>query len=76
VSAFLRNRAVHRFDDWRFVETAANGQPAFAHYIRSFDGSFECSGLFVISIRTDGIDSITRFRDNGLLSCFGVPERV
>ena len=76
VNAFLRNRAVHRFDDWRFVETAANGQPAFAYYIRSFDGSFERSGLFVISIRADGIDSITRFRDNGLLSRFGVPERV
>ncbi len=75
VGAFLRRRSVRRFDDWRFVATGANGQPAFAYYLRGADG-FVRSGLFVVSVRPDGIDSITRFRDDGLLSRFGVPDRL
>ncbi|MGH9058845.1 MAG: nuclear transport factor 2 family protein, partial [Acidimicrobiales bacterium] len=76
IGTFLRNRARHRFDDWRLVKTRANGQPALAYYIRGADWAFIRSGLFVISMRADGIDSITRFHDDGLLSRFGVPEQV
>ncbi len=77
IGSFLRDRARHRFDDWRFVETRANGQPALAYYIGDGDGAFIRSGLFVISARADGIESITRFHDgDGLLSRFGVPEQV
>ena len=77
IGAFLRDRALHRFDDWRFVETRANGQPALAYFIRRADGAFIRSGLFVVSVREDGIESITRFHDDdGLLSRFGVPEQV
>lgn len=76
IGAFLRDRARHRFDDWRFVETGANRQPALAYYIRDADGVFGRRGLFVVSVRADGIESITRFHDDGLLSRFGVPEQV
>ncbi|MGH2867992.1 MAG: RNA polymerase subunit sigma-70 [Solirubrobacteraceae bacterium] len=76
IGTFLRDRARHRFDDWRFVETGANGQPALAYYIRGADGVFSRRGLFVVSVRGDRIESITRFHDDGLLSRFGVPERV
>ncbi len=77
IGAFLRHRSRHRFGDWRFVETRANRQPALAYYMRDADSVFRPSGLFVVSVRADGIESITRFPDHdGLLSRFRVPERV
>jgi RNA polymerase sigma-70 factor (ECF subfamily) len=76
IGTFLRDRALHRFGDWRFVETRANGQPALAYYIGDADGVFARSGLFVVSVREDRIESITRFHEDGMLSRFGVPEQV
>ncbi len=32
--------------------------------------------MFVVALRDGGIVSITRFRDDGILSRFGVPERL
>jgi RNA polymerase sigma-70 factor (ECF subfamily) len=75
VGAFLRERHRRRAP-WRFVETGANGQPAYAYYLL-VDGRWERSGLFVMSVRDDGVESVTRFPDNGgLLSRFGVPESL
>jgi len=77
VRRFLRERHLVRKDPWRFVATAANGQPAYAYYLVSErDGGWRRSGLFVIGARSDGIDSLTRFHDNGLLARFGVPDRL
>jgi hypothetical protein len=33
-------------------------------------------GLFVLGVRGDGIASITRFPDDGLLGRWGVPETL
>jgi hypothetical protein len=57
------------------VATGANGQPAYAYYLL-VDGRWERSGLFVMSVRGDGIESVTRFYDGGLLSRFDVPETL
>ncbi len=75
IAAFLRDRARHRFGDWRLLETRANAQPAFAYYLEDEHG-WRCAGLFVVAVRGDRVASITRFRDNGLLSRFGVPARL
>jgi RNA polymerase sigma-70 factor, ECF subfamily len=73
VGAFLRERHLNRAP-WRFVACGANGQPAYAYYLL-VDGRWERSGLFVVSVRDDGVASVTRFPDDdGLLSRFGVPE--
>ena len=77
IGEFLRDRAVRRFDDWRFVETRANGQPAFAYYLRSSgDEDYARSGLFVLGLVDGGIASITRFPEGPWLAEFGLPERV
>jgi ketosteroid isomerase-like protein len=77
IGEFLRDRVGHRFEDWRLVETRANGQPAFAYYLRADDGDgYERGGLFVIGLAGARIASITRFPDAPWLSEFGVPERV
>jgi hypothetical protein len=34
------------------------------------------SGLFVMSVRDDGVESVTRFYDGGLRSRFDVPETL
>jgi RNA polymerase sigma-70 factor (ECF subfamily) len=75
VARFLRARHGGRKGPWRFVAAPANGQPAYAYYLRQGD-RFVRSGLFVVGVRSDGIASITRFHDDGLLSRFGVPETL
>lgn len=74
VGRFLRSRHLGRKGPRRFVATGANGQPAFAYYIQDA-GGWSRAGIFVVALRAGGIASITRFRDDGLLSRFGVPER-
>lgn len=75
VGRFLRSRHLGRKGPWRFVATGANGQPAFAYYIQDTKG-WSRAGIFVVALRAGGIASITRFRDDGILSRFGVPERL
>jgi RNA polymerase sigma-70 factor (TIGR02960 family) len=76
IGRFLHQRLVGRGDaGWRFVATGANRQPAYAYYLRR-DGAWERSGLFVIGVREDGVESVTRFRDGGLLDRFGVPATL
>jgi hypothetical protein len=76
VERFLRERHMaRRGAPWRFVATGANGQPAYAYYVLA-EGRWERSGLFVMSVREDGVESVTRFNDGGLLSRFGVPETL
>ena len=76
VERFLRERQLGRLPRrWRFVATRANGQPAFAYYLSDGDGWVR-DGMFVVGVRADGIESITRFHDEGLLDRFEVPERL
>ena len=75
IDAFLRERLAIRGRPWRFVATAANGQPAFAYYIQDREGWARC-GLLVVGVSGDGITSITRFKDEGLLDRFDLPVRL
>jgi RNA polymerase sigma-70 factor (TIGR02960 family) len=78
VAGFLHRRMVERAgmaSSWRFVAFGANLQPALAYYLER-DGGWVRSGAFVIGVRPDGIASITRFHDDGLLDRFGVPARL
>jgi RNA polymerase sigma-70 factor (ECF subfamily) len=62
---------------WRFVATGANGQPAFAYYLADGErGGWVRQGLLVVGVGGDGITSVTRFRDDGLLDRFDLPARL
>jgi RNA polymerase sigma-70 factor (TIGR02960 family) len=77
IGEFLRERTARRYEDWQFVETRANGQPAFAYYLRSEDdGAHVRGGLFVIGLAGGGVASITRFPDGPWVDEFGVPARL
>ncbi|MFZ1996429.1 MAG: sigma-70 family RNA polymerase sigma factor [Solirubrobacteraceae bacterium] len=76
IDAFLRARHLARLPRrWRFHPVAANLQPAYAYYFEG-DGGWTRAGMFVIGARPDGIESITRFHDGGLLDRFGAPARL
>jgi RNA polymerase sigma-70 factor (TIGR02960 family) len=57
------------------VPTRANGQPAFAVYLRAPTGISHGTGLFVLTLTGDRICAITRF-DNSALPWFGLPRSL
>jgi RNA polymerase sigma-70 factor (ECF subfamily) len=76
VEKFLRERSEYRLPRrWRFVACGANLQPAYAFYMEE-DREWVRSGLLVLSVRPDGIASITRFHDRGLLDRFDLPQTL
>jgi RNA polymerase sigma-70 factor (ECF subfamily) len=52
------------------VPTRANGQPAFATYVRG-----HATGLLVLTLAGDQISAYTRF-DSGVLRWFGLPRTL
>jgi RNA polymerase sigma-70 factor (ECF subfamily) len=73
--------AIRRFFSWawgppstdgvRLVPTAANGQPAFLHYVRGEHPSeLVAHGLLVLTLAEDAIAVVTVFRDPALVSAF------
>jgi RNA polymerase sigma-70 factor (ECF subfamily) len=57
------------------VPTRANGQPAFAAYLRAPTGIRHGTGLFVLTLSGDRIRAFTRF-DNVVLPWFGLPRSL
>jgi RNA polymerase sigma-70 factor (ECF subfamily) len=51
--------------------TRANGQPAFACYLRS-----QAWGVMVLTLSGSEVDEITLFADPALPGRFGLPERL
>lgn len=57
------------------VPRRANGQPAFGAYLRTSTGNRDGSGLFVLTLASDGICAFTRF-DKSVLPWFGLPRAL
>jgi RNA polymerase sigma-70 factor (TIGR02960 family) len=60
---------------YHLVPTRANGQPAFASYVRAGDGLFHGTGLFVLTLAGSQICALTRFESTTLL-WFGLPRSL
>jgi RNA polymerase sigma-70 factor (ECF subfamily) len=61
---------------YRIIETRANGQPAFAVYLRDpHGGVLHANGLMVATLRGAKICALTRF-DNSVLERFGLPRTL
>jgi RNA polymerase sigma-70 factor (TIGR02960 family) len=68
--------AVWRNRRYRLVPTRANGQPAFAVYVRDpHAGVMHASGLLVAGLAGPRICALTRF-DNSVLPGFGLPRTL
>jgi RNA polymerase sigma-70 factor (ECF subfamily) len=62
--------------DNRMIPTAANGQPAFAHYTRGRDGTHRAHALHVLTITASGIARTVMFMDPALFATFGLPQAL
>lgn len=55
------------------VETSANGQPAFAWYVRGRDGVFYGHSLQVLTVTKAGVSAVMAFHQPALFLSFGLP---
>ena len=76
IVAFLGANVLGRPGDWRMVATAANGQPAFAAYLREGDGGYQAHGICVLTLAGTQVSRIISFNDPGLFPGFGLPARL
>jgi RNA polymerase sigma-70 factor (ECF subfamily) len=78
IAAFLRTLPLWREGaGLRLVPTRANGQPAFAYYLKDPSaGVVRASGLFVLTLSGGSVSDITRFGDTGVLPWFGLPRSL
>jgi RNA polymerase sigma-70 factor (ECF subfamily) len=57
----------------RMVPVTANGQGAFASYLREPDGRYHADAVLMPTVTTTGIARIVVFLDPGLFRSFGLP---
>jgi len=57
----------------RLLPTEANGQPAFAMYMRGDDGGWYAFQLHVLTLTAAGISHVTAFFDLNLFTTFSLP---
>ena len=62
--------------DQIMVPTSANGQPAFALYMREPDGEHRAFQLQVLTLSGKGVSHVSTFFDTTLFKEFGLPEVV
>jgi RNA polymerase sigma-70 factor (TIGR02960 family) len=61
----------------RLVPTRANGQPAFACYLRELRGPRQHAyGLMVVTLTDEGVARITGFTDPSVFPAFGLPRTL
>ncbi|SDI34100.1 RNA polymerase, sigma subunit, ECF family [Actinokineospora alba] len=75
VGAFLATR-LRTPGAMRMVPTSANGQPAFAVYMRQEDGGYHAHAILVLTLVGKRINRITMFHEPDLFSTFGMPDHA
>jgi RNA polymerase sigma-70 factor (TIGR02960 family) len=80
---YLGPAAIHRFlstvpargrlDRFKLVATRANGQPAFACYLRTHERPLRAYGFMVLTLSRDRVVAITGFPDTSVFASFGLP---
>jgi RNA polymerase sigma-70 factor (ECF subfamily) len=73
VMRFLASNALAEPGQLRLIPVMANGQPAFAAYLRQPDGPFRAYAVTVPMVTSTGIARIITFFDPGLFEPFGLP---
>jgi RNA polymerase sigma-70 factor (ECF subfamily) len=74
IGRFLQTRVLSEADRFRMIPTAANGQPAFAAYLRDHDGVYRAHSICVLTIAASRVARVTSFNDPGLFPAFGLPQ--
>jgi RNA polymerase sigma-70 factor (ECF subfamily) len=74
IGRFLQARVLSEPGRFQMIPTAANGQPAFAAYLRERDGMYRAHSICVLTIAASRVARVTSFNDPGLFATFGLPE--
>jgi RNA polymerase sigma-70 factor (TIGR02960 family) len=84
--AYVGPQEIHRFlstvpargelQRFKLVATRANGQPAFACYLRTHEGPLRAYGLMVLTLSSDRVVAITGFPDTSVFASFGLPRTL
>jgi RNA polymerase sigma-70 factor (ECF subfamily) len=74
VGRFLAAQVMRRPGKIRMIPVAANGQPAFAAYLRENDGVYRAHAVQVLTVTPSGLSRVVSFNDPGLFAAFGLPE--
>jgi RNA polymerase sigma-70 factor (ECF subfamily) len=73
---FIARAYAMRGTDWRAVPTGANGQPAFAAYVRGPDGVLGLHTLQVFTATRHGIARTIVFQDPAVFAIFGLAATI
>jgi RNA polymerase sigma-70 factor (ECF subfamily) len=73
VLRLLRSRMLPGEGHRIMVETAANGQPAFAWYVRGRDRAFHAHSIQVLTLTKAGVAAVLDFHRPDLFAAFGLP---
>jgi RNA polymerase sigma-70 factor (ECF subfamily) len=76
VTRFVQARVLTAPGRFAMVPAAANGQPAFAVYVRAADGSYQAHAIQVLTVSGGRLSRIVSFNDGSLLGSFGLPDRL
>jgi RNA polymerase sigma-70 factor, ECF subfamily len=74
VARFLGIKVMRGMGGLAMVPTAANGQPAFAAYVRDQAGVYRAHAIQVLTPSGSGLARIVSFNDPRLFEVFGLPE--
>jgi RNA polymerase sigma-70 factor (ECF subfamily) len=76
IGRFLQTRVLTEPGRFQMIATAANGQPAFAAYLRDHDGMYRAHSICVLTIAASRVTRVTSFNDPSLFATFGRPQTV
>jgi RNA polymerase sigma-70 factor, ECF subfamily len=76
VGRFLAAWVLRRPGRFRMIPVAANGQPAFAAYMRGNDGVHHVHAVQVLTITPSGLSRVASFNDSSLFAAFSLPESL
>ena len=76
IGRFLAFRVFGRPGDFAMVPTAANGQSAFAAYLRGHDGVHRAHAVQVLTVSAPGIARVVSFNQPELLATFGMAQTL
>jgi RNA polymerase sigma-70 factor (ECF subfamily) len=76
VGRFLAFRVLVRPGDFAMVPATANGQPAFAAYLRGHDGVHRAHAVQVLTVSATSIARVVSFNQPELFPLFGLPETL
>ena len=74
IGRFLRARVLTEPGRFQLIPVAANGQPAFAAYLRDHDGGYRAHSISVLTIAASRVARVTSFNDPGLFATFALPQ--